>query len=110
MITKCRPNHNYNSSRASLERFARVLGVMEKAMGQCIAQCKTLLFRARAIVRDLDSTELAHLKKEKHFTRFASSWFGTLVSSWFGTFAMLFLAPLEVLLVMKHLTMNGTLL
>ena len=51
---------------------------MKKAMGQCTAQCKTLLFRARTIVRDSDNTELARLKKEeKHFARFASSWFGT---------------------------------
>jgi len=66
-----------------LERFARVLGVVKKAMGQCTAQCKMLLFRARIIVRDSDSTELARLKKErkkkkeKHFARFASSWSGT---------------------------------
>jgi len=42
-----------------------------------------LLFRARTIVRDSDNTELARLKKkeerkkEKHFARFASSWFAT---------------------------------
>jgi len=40
-----------------------------------------LLFRARTIVRDSGNTELARLKKErkkeKHFARFASSWFGT---------------------------------
>jgi len=61
-----------------LERFVGVLGVVKKAMGQCTAQCKMLLFRARTIVRDSDNTELARLKKEeKHFARFASSWFGT---------------------------------
>jgi len=48
-----------------LERFVGVLGVVKKAMGQCTAQCKVLLFRTRTIVRDLDNTELARLKKKE---------------------------------------------
>ena len=34
-------------------------------MGQCTAQCKMLLFRARTVVRDSDTTELARLKKKE---------------------------------------------
>jgi len=48
-----------------LERFVGVLGVVKKAIGQCTAQCKMLLFHARTIVRDSDNTELARLKKKK---------------------------------------------
>jgi len=69
-------------SRASLELFVRVIRVVKKAMGQCTAQCKMLLFRARTIVRDSGNTELAHLKKKeerKKNIHFASSWFGTFV-------------------------------
>ena len=67
------------SSRASVEHFVGVLGVVKKVMGRCTAQCEMQLFRATTIVRDSDNTELAHLKKkEKHFARFASSWFSTL--------------------------------
>ena len=53
-------------------------------MGQCTAQYKMLLFRARTIVRDSDTTELARLKKkeerkkkEKQFRCFAAVWLGT---------------------------------
>ena len=93
MITKWLPMKPY-SSRASLERFVQVLGVVKKAIGRCTAQCKMLLFRARTIVRDSDNTELARLKKkEKHFACFASSWLPS----------RYFLAPLGVLLVMKTL-------
>ena len=57
-----------------------------------------LLFCAKTIVKESRKFELAHLKKkkkEKHF--------GRLVTFWFGSFAMLFLAPLGVLIVIKTL-------
>ena len=56
-------------------------------MGWCTAQRKMLLFCAKTIVEESRKFELARLKKkkkEKHF--------GRLVTFWFGTFAMLFSA------------------
>jgi len=54
-----------------------------------------LLFCAKPIVKESRKFELARLKKkEKHF--------GRLVTFWFGTFAM-FLATLGVFFVMKTL-------
>jgi len=106
MITKCRPNKAIIIlvPERSLERFARVLGTMKKAMGQCTAQCKMLLFRARVIIRDLDCTELAHLKKEIKtfhlFGEFLVWYFGEFLV-WY--FLQCFLVPLGVLLVMKTL-------
>jgi len=63
------------------------LQTWKKAMGWCTAQWKMLLFCAETIVKESCKFELAHLKKtkkEKHF--------GRLVTFWFGTFAMLFSA------------------
>jgi len=48
-----------------------------------------LLFHARTIVRDSDSTELARLKKKKEERRKKEKHFARFASSWFGTFAML---------------------
>ena len=55
-------------------------------MGWCTAQWKMLLFCAKTIVKESRKFELARLKKkkkEKHF--------GRLTTFWYGTFAMLFL-------------------
>ena len=54
-------------------------------MGWCTAQWKMLLFCVKTIVKESRKFELARLKKkEKHF--------GRLVTFWFGTFAMPFSA------------------
>ena len=43
-------------------------------MGQCTAQCKMLLFRARTIARRYSNTELARLKKEEEERRKKNIW------------------------------------
>jgi len=98
MITNGVPTKPY-SSRASLERFVGVLGVVKKAMGRCTAQSKMLLFRARTIVRDSDTSELARLKKKEERKKNISPILRApgLVPS------RCFLAPLGDLLVMKTL-------
>ena len=68
------------------ERFElpRKTSNLQKAIGWCTAQWKMLLFCVKTIVKESRKFELARLKKkkEKHF--------GRLVTFWFGTFAMLF--------------------
>jgi len=54
-------------------------------MGWCTAQRKMLLFCAKTIVKDSRNFELACLKKKKKKEKH----FGRLVTFWFGTFAML---------------------
>jgi len=53
-------------------------------------------------VKESRKLELAHLKKKKK-KRKKEKHFGCLATFWFGTFAMLFLAPLGVLFVIKTL-------
>ena len=57
-----------------------------------------LLFCAKTVVKESRKFELARLKKKKKKEKH----FGRLATFWFGTFAML-LAPLGVLFVMKTL-------
>ena len=90
------------SSRASLERFVGVLGVVKKAMGRCTAQCKMLLFRARTIVRDSDNTELARLKKKEEEEERKKNISPVLRAPGLVP-SRCFLAPLGDLLVMKTL-------
>ena len=60
----------------------------KKAMGWCTAQWKMLLFCAKTIMKESRKLELARLKKKKKKEKH----FGRLVTFWFGTFAMLFSA------------------
>ena len=79
----------------------------KKAMGWCTAQWKTVLFCAKTTVKESRKFELARLKKKKNKTeeeeeeeeedwrrrgRKKEKHFGRLVTFWFGTFAMLFSA------------------
>ena len=57
-------------------------------MGWCTAQWKMLLFCAKTIVKESRKFEQARLKKKKKKEKH----FGRLVTFWFGTFAMLFSA------------------
>ena len=57
-------------------------------MGWCTAQWKMLLFCAKTIVKESHKFELARLKKKKKKEKH----FGRLVTFWFGTFTMLFSA------------------
>ena len=77
---------SHSSSVSSLNRLVW-LQTWKKAMGWCTAQWKMLLFCAKTTVKEPRKFELARLKKkkkEKHF--------GRLVTFWFGTIAMLFSA------------------
>ena len=60
----------------------------KKAMGWCTAQWKMLLFCAKSIAKESCKFELARLKKKKKKEKH----FGRLVTFWFGTFATLFSA------------------
>ena len=57
-------------------------------MGWCTAQWKMLLFCAKTIVKESRKFEQARLKKKKKKEKH----FGRLVTFWFGTFAMHFSA------------------
>ena len=57
-------------------------------MGRCTAQWKMLLFCVKTIVKESHKFELARLKKKKKKEKH----FGRLVTFWFGTFAMHFSA------------------
>ena len=57
-------------------------------MGWCTAQRKMLLFCAKTIVKESRNFELARLKKkkkEKHFGRLATFWFGTFATHFSAT-------------------------
>ena len=58
---------------------------LQKAMGWCTAQCKTLLFCAKTIMKESRNFEVARLKKKKE-----EKHFGHLATFWFDTFVMLF--------------------
>ena len=85
---KLRRKGNHSSSVGGSNRLVW-LQKRKKAMGWCTAQWKMLLFCAKTVVKKSRKFELARLKKkkmkkEKHF--------GRLMTFWFGTFAMLFSA------------------
>ena len=61
---------------------------LEKAMDWCTAQWKMLLFCVKTIMKESRKFELACLKKKKKKEKH----FGRQVTFWFGTFAMLFSA------------------
>ena len=63
-------------------------GSHSSSVGWCTAQLKMLLFCAKTIVKESRKFELARLKKKKKKEKH----FGRLVTLWFGTFAMLFSA------------------
>ena len=100
---------SHSSSRASLERFVGVLGLVKKAMGQCTAQCKMLLFHARTIVRGPDNTELARLKKKKEERR-KKNRFRPFCEFLVWYLRDAFSRNWESCWSWKHSTMNGTLL
>ena len=83
---KWRHKGSHSSSVSGSNRLVW-LQTWKKAMGWCITQWKMLLFCAKTILKESRKFELACLKKkkkEKHF--------GRLATFWFGTFAMLFSA------------------
>ena len=77
--------HRKGSHSSSVSGSNR-LHTWKKAMGWCTTQWKMLLFCAKTIVKESRKFELAHLKKKKKKEKH----FGRLATFWFGTFAMLF--------------------
>ena len=76
---------SHSSSVSDSNRLIMWLQTWKKAMGWCTTQWKMLLFCAKTIAKESRKFELACLKKkEKHF--------GRLATFWFGVFAMLFSA------------------
>ena len=89
----CKGSHS--SSVSSSNCLVRLQTSIKKAMCWCTALWKVLLFCAKSIVKESHKFELGRQrrrrrKKEKHF--------GRLATFWFGTFAML-LVPLSVLFI-----------
>ena len=84
---KWRRKGSHSSSVSGSSRLAW-LQPWTKAMGWCTAQWKMLLFCAKTIVKESRKFELACLKKKKRKEKH----FGRLVTFWFGTFSMPFSA------------------